>query len=139
MKIQPYVDSWVSETQADSSYPARVLLWCLSISLSLSLFLLSPMCVSRFLPCCQSNRSGSFVFACNLLPTTSSFSHNPSVMFSIFLGMSMCYLLTLCMNANTSVYSNRESYPLIALVVDKKWFECCTGFEILLFFSSIFM
>lgn len=32
MKIQPYVDSWVSETQADFSYPARVLLWCLSLS-----------------------------------------------------------------------------------------------------------
>lgn len=34
MKIQPYVDSWVSETQADFSYPARVLLWCLSLSSS---------------------------------------------------------------------------------------------------------
>lgn len=32
MKIQPYVDSWVSETQADSSDPARVLLWCLFLS-----------------------------------------------------------------------------------------------------------
>lgn len=74
MKIQPYVDSWVSETQADFSYPARVSLWCLSI--------LYPLCVSRFLPCCQSNNSGSFV-----LPVTSSLlppSHNPSVMFSIF-------------------------------------------------------
>lgn len=130
MKIQPYVDSWVSETQADFSYPARVLLWCLS-----------PLthCVSRrFLPCCQSNKSGSFV-----LPVTSSPlppSHNPSVMFSIFLGMSMCYLLTLCMNANMSVYSNRESYPLIALVVDKKR-NCSNVVQIRDFtvFSYIFM
>lgn len=47
-----------------------------------SLSILYPLCVSRFLPCCQSNNSGSFV-----LPVTSSLlppSHNPSVMFSIF-------------------------------------------------------
>lgn len=76
--------------------------------------LLFPMCVSRFLPCCQSNKSGSFFFvcfACNFLPT----SYFPQSLCHVFhiLGMSMCYLLTLCMNANTSVYSNRESYPLI--------------------------
>lgn len=129
MKIQPYVESWVSETQADSSYPARVLLWCLS--------LLYPLCVLRFLPCCQSNKSGSFV-----LPVTSSLlppTHNPLCHVFHILGMSMCYLLTLCMNANTSVYSNREAYPLIALVVDKKTVRMLYRFEILLFFSYIFM
>lgn len=75
MKIQPYVDSWVSETQADFSYPARVLLWCLSLS--------STHYVSRdFYLAAKVTNSGSFV-----LPVTSSLlppSHNPSVMFSIF-------------------------------------------------------
>lgn len=35
-----------------------------------------------------------------------------------YFGMSMCYLLTLCMNDNMSVYSYRESYP-IPLVLTK--------------------
>lgn len=91
--------------------------------------------------CCQSNqnrqRSFCSVFSSPLL--LPKFPFLPSVslchVFPYF-GMSMCYLLTLCMNDNMSVYSYRESYP-IPLVLTKKWFECCTDSGFLFIFYSV--
>lgn len=62
MKIQPYVDSWVSETQVDSSYPARVLLWCLSP--------LPTVCLEDFYRAAKVTIP-AVCFACNFLPTSS--------------------------------------------------------------------
>lgn len=72
-----------------------------------------PLCVSRFRSiCCQSNRIQQRSFCCLSLPPVFL---RPSVslchVFHIS-GMSMCYLLTLCMNDNMSVYSYRELYPI---------------------------
>lgn len=50
-----------------------------------------------------------------------------------YFGMSMCYLLTLCMNDNMSVYSYRELYP-ISLVLTKKGLNV-VQIQVFLFFS----
>lgn len=65
MKLQPYLDFWVSETEMDFSCPACVLLWCLSVPLcppppSLSFFLLP-----------KQPKTGSDPFVPSFLPLSS--------------------------------------------------------------------
>lgn len=109
MKLQPYLDFWVSETKMDSSCPVCVLFWCLSV----------PLCPPRpplsllFFLCCQKQpKTGSqnLLFCLSLPSSQTPFLYSCHV-FPCF-GMSMCYLLTLCMNDNMSVYSYRELYPI---------------------------
>lgn len=68
--------------------------------------------------CCQSNQNRQQSF-CSVF--SSPLPDSPlrlSMPCFPYFGMSMCYLLTLCMNDNMSVYSYRESYP-IPLVLTK--------------------
>lgn len=118
MKLQPYLDFWVSEIEMDFSCPACVLLWCLSVPLCLfPLFLCLSFSVS-LLPK-QPNQAAPFVLSfLPFFPNSLFTLRLPMPCFPYF-GMSMCYLLTLCMNDNMSVYSYRESYP-IPLVLTKK-------------------
>lgn len=84
-----------------------------------------PLCVSSppfFLSAAKATETGSETF-CSLFffpilsPMTLYTLRPPMPCFPYF-GMSMCYLLTLCMNDNMSVYSYRELYP-IPLVLTK--------------------
>lgn len=84
LKLQPYLDFWVSEAKMDSSCPAYVLLQCLSV----------PVC-----PLLPFFRLYSRPLHSLCFPVPFGLPHFP------YFGMSMCYLLTLCMNANTYVYS----------------------------------
>lgn len=60
-KLQPYIDFWDSETEADFSCPACVLLWCLSVPLCLFPVFLSLSC------CCQSNQYRQWISFCSCL------------------------------------------------------------------------
>lgn len=121
MKLQPYIDFWVSEIEMDFSCPACVLLWCLSVPLCLfPLFL----CLSFTSLCCQSNQKQAVIILFSVLPPLLFLKslfilRLPMPCFPYF-GMSMCYLLTLCMNDNMSVYSYRELYPIPLVLNEKK-------------------
>lgn len=121
MKLQPYLDFWVSETQMDFSCPACVLLLCLSVPVCL----FPPLSLSFFhgLSAAKATKTGSNPFVLSFPPSfpprvPSLPSRLPMPCFHIF-GMSMCYLLTLCMNDNMSVYSYRESYPIRLMLTEK--------------------
>lgn len=116
MKLQPYLDFWVSETDMDFSCPACVLLLCLSVPLCpFSLYLVF---LSLSL-CCQNNQNRWRSFCSAFFSLLSLFTLRLPLPCFPYFGMSMCYLLTLCMNDNMSVYSYRELYP-IPLVLTKK-------------------
>lgn len=83
LKLQPYLDFWASQLERDFC-PAYVLLQCLSVLVSLLL----PSSVSFLV------RSSLYTSPIALLTPP----HFP------YFGMSMCYLLTLCMNDNMYVY-----------------------------------
>lgn len=124
MKLQPYIDFWVSEIEMDFSCPACVLLWCLPVPLCLSPLFLC-LCAAKV------TKTGSKPFVQSFLPNSRFILRLPMPCFPYF-GMSMCYLLTLCMNDNMSVYSYRESYP-IPLVLTKNGLNVV---QILVFCSS---
>lgn len=84
--------------------------------------------------CCQVTKTGSSPFVPYLLPSSRSTLCLPMPCFPYF-GMSMCYLLTLCMNDNMSVYSYRELYP-ISLVLTKKGLNV-VQIQVFLFFCSV--
>lgn len=76
MKLQPYLDFWVSEIEMDFSCPACVLLWCLSVPLCLfPLFLCLSFSVS-LLPK-QPNQAAVLLF--RLFFPSSQFPFLPSV------------------------------------------------------------
>lgn len=148
MKLQPYIDFWASAIEADFCCPACVLLWCL-IRPSVS-----PHPLSLSSLCCQSNQKQAVIFLlfCIFFPlpsqnkTLSLFPVRLPMPCFPYFGMSMCYLLTLCMNDNMSVYSYRESYPIPPLgcwqknglnVVQIQVFSVhlLFGYTILFFFS----
>lgn len=87
--------------------------------------------------CCQSNQNWQQTFHSvfsSPLPNSRFILRLPMPCFPYF-GMSMCYLLTLCMNDNLSVYSYRESYP-IPLVLTKNGLNVV---QILVFCSSFIL
>lgn len=86
MKLQPYIDFWVSEIEMDFSCPACVLLWCLSVPLCLfpplSLVFLSHLSTAKV------TKTGSYHFVLCLsfpsFPKIPFYPPSPYAMFSIF-------------------------------------------------------
>lgn len=105
-----------------------------------------PLCVSSPLFLCLSaakaTKTGSNPFVPSFPPNPLFTLRLPLPCFPYF-GMSMCYLLTLCMNDNMSVYSYRESYPTPHPVpgVDnnKVWMLYRFWFSVHLLFCLFFM
>lgn len=104
-----------------------------SLSVPVSLHSLSLSCFLN-LTAAKVTKTGSSPFVPYLLPSSRSTLCLPMPCFPYF-GMSMCYLLTLCMNDNMSVYSYRELYP-ISLVLTKKGLNV-VQIQVFLFFCSV--
>lgn len=109
MKLQPYLDFWVSETEMDFSCPACVLLWCLSVPLvSLPLSSFSVFLSRRPLLLKRRKRAAIVLVPPSFPPKTPPFLNlDPPLPWFPHFGMLMFYLLTLCMNDNMSVYSSK--------------------------------
>lgn len=93
-----------------------------------------PLSLSFFLglSAAKVTKTGSDLFVLSFLPKSLFTLRLPMPRFPYF-GMSMCYLLILCMNDNMSVYSYRELYP-IPLVLTKNG---CTDSGFLFIFNSV--
>lgn len=118
LKLQPYLDFWASGGERDFSGPALYrygvsLSSCLSSCLPLSLFSSAPLFTSPIPPL-----------------TLPHFPH---------FGMSMCYLLTLCMNDNMYVYSyNRIPFSCSWLKMVWMLYRFRFSVHLLFHFSYIF-
>lgn len=118
LKLQPYLDFWVSEVKADSLLLPS--LYCYGVSLS---------------PCVLLPFSVSF-----LVHSTHFTSLTPPLTLPHFpyFGMLMCYLLTLCMNDNMYVYSyNRVPFSRCWLKMVWMLYRFRFSVHLLLYFGSI--
>lgn len=118
LKLQPYLDFWVSEVKMDSLLLPS--LYCYGVSLS---------------PCVLLPFSVSF-----LVHSTHFTSLTPPLTLPHFpyFGMLMCYLLTLCMNDNMYVYSyNRVPFSRCWLKMVWMLYRFRFSVHLLLYFCSI--